>query len=273
MSTALTVSQASNLPATLGPDLTAAMGYAKAEKAHATRKAYGTDFRLFKAYCDAKGVSSLPATPETVAAYLAAEAKTAKPSTIGRHIAAIRYRTSWRSSSRYQPTQKALRRPSAGSAGRSAAPETRRRRQWRPRCKAWLRWRRKASQGYGTRFALARVRWRVSPSELVALDVADIEETETRLLAPSAEVKRIKRARSSDGQSLRGRGLPGEGVRAWLDAAGISPARCSARSIRRAPWQPHGSLVDRSPISSRLTRSAPDLMARCFRAIRCGPAS
>jgi hypothetical protein len=46
-------------------------------------RAYGTDFRLFREWCDAKGVSALPAGPETVAAYLAAEARTARPSTIG----------------------------------------------------------------------------------------------------------------------------------------------------------------------------------------------
>ena len=68
MSTALTIlSDASTLPAALGPDLAAAIDLAKAEKAASTRKAYGTDFRLFKVYCDAKGVSALPASPETVA--------------------------------------------------------------------------------------------------------------------------------------------------------------------------------------------------------------
>src|ERR1700676_3055187 len=92
MSTALiTVSDRSSLPAALGPDLAAAVDLAKAEKAASTRKAYGTDFRLFKAYCDAKGVSALPASPETVAAYLAAEAQTSRSSTIGRRVAAIRY--------------------------------------------------------------------------------------------------------------------------------------------------------------------------------------
>src|SRR5258706_15071997 len=90
MSTALTI-LSDNLPAALGPDLAAAIDLAKAEKAASTRKAYGTDFRLFKAYCDARGVSALPAAPETVAAYIAAEAQTAKPSTIGRRVAAIRY--------------------------------------------------------------------------------------------------------------------------------------------------------------------------------------
>jgi site-specific recombinase XerD len=91
MSTSLIVIEGGDLLAALGPDFAAAFDLAKAEKAPATRKAYGSDFRLFKVYCDAKGVSALPAAPETVASYIAAEAQTSKPSTIGRRIAAIRY--------------------------------------------------------------------------------------------------------------------------------------------------------------------------------------
>jgi site-specific recombinase XerD len=83
------------LLASLGPDFAAAFDLAKAEKAPATRKAYGTDFRLFKVYCDAKRVSALPAAPETVASYIAAEAQTVKPSTIGRRIERSATLTSW----------------------------------------------------------------------------------------------------------------------------------------------------------------------------------
>jgi Phage integrase, N-terminal SAM-like domain len=79
------------LIATLGLDLSVAIDLAKAEKAPATRRAYASDFRLFEVYCDTKGISALPAAPETVASYIAAEAQTAKPSTIGRRLAAIRY--------------------------------------------------------------------------------------------------------------------------------------------------------------------------------------
>ena len=55
MSTALTlVSDGSTLPAALGPDLATAIDLAKAEKAASTRKAYGTDFRLFREWCEAR---------------------------------------------------------------------------------------------------------------------------------------------------------------------------------------------------------------------------
>jgi hypothetical protein len=58
MSAALTVIEtAENLPAGLGPDLAAAINLAQAEKAASTRKAYGTDFRLFKAWCIARSLS------------------------------------------------------------------------------------------------------------------------------------------------------------------------------------------------------------------------
>jgi site-specific recombinase XerD len=77
----------------LGPDLEAAIDYAKAEKSPGTRRAYETDHRLFAAWCEAKGVSAaLPVSAETVAAFLAAEADSGKrPSTLGRRLAAIRY--------------------------------------------------------------------------------------------------------------------------------------------------------------------------------------
>jgi hypothetical protein len=90
MSTALTL-VSETLPAALGPDLTAAIDLAKAEKAVSTRKAYGTDFRLFRQWCEARGVSALPAAPQSVAAYLAAHAASSKASTLGRRVAAIRY--------------------------------------------------------------------------------------------------------------------------------------------------------------------------------------
>src|ERR1700674_2111391 len=86
------ISDGSNLPAALGPDLAAAVDLAKAEKAVSTRRASGTDFRLFKVWCEGKGVPALPAGPETLAAFLAPETGNGtKPSTLGRRVAAIRY--------------------------------------------------------------------------------------------------------------------------------------------------------------------------------------
>jgi hypothetical protein len=44
------------------------------EKAESTRVAYRGDFTLFRKWCERKGVSALPASPATVAAFLAHEA-------------------------------------------------------------------------------------------------------------------------------------------------------------------------------------------------------
>jgi hypothetical protein len=73
-SRSLVIADAGNLPAMLGPELDQAAGYARAEKSAATRRAYRSDFQLFRAWSGAKQVTSLPAQPETVAAFLAAEA-------------------------------------------------------------------------------------------------------------------------------------------------------------------------------------------------------
>ena len=76
---------AEQMPALPTADLDRAASYARAEKAPSTRAAYRSDFAAFRAWCLAKGVASLPATPETVAAYLASEAEAGlKPSTINR---------------------------------------------------------------------------------------------------------------------------------------------------------------------------------------------
>src|SRR6476661_5548502 len=80
------------LPAGESLPLPAATEYARAEKAAATRRAYRTDFEIFRAWCAERRVSALPASPESVAAFLAHEAeRQARPSTIGRRVAAIRY--------------------------------------------------------------------------------------------------------------------------------------------------------------------------------------
>jgi hypothetical protein len=56
-----------------------------------TRRAYLTaDFRSFEAWCAGRGLVALPATPATVAVYLAALAHGGKrPSTIGRGLSGI----------------------------------------------------------------------------------------------------------------------------------------------------------------------------------------
>ncbi|RZM08844.1 MAG: site-specific integrase [Sphingomonas sp.] len=80
------------IPRLLDEEVEAARGYVAAARAPATRRAYASDWRLFLAWCEARGLASLPATPETVAVFLSAEAQAGiRPSTIGRRLAAIGY--------------------------------------------------------------------------------------------------------------------------------------------------------------------------------------
>src|SRR5271166_613960 len=92
MSIALTVSLGRSVPAIPAAEAERARSFANAEKAAATRRAYGTDFLLFRTWCEERWLGALPASPATVAAFLAHEAsRSVKASTIGRRTAAIRY--------------------------------------------------------------------------------------------------------------------------------------------------------------------------------------
>jgi site-specific recombinase XerD len=223
MSTSLTVIEtAQNLPAALGPDLTAAVDLAKAEKALSTRKAYGTDFRLFKVWCEAKGVSALPASPETVAAFLASESKTAKPSTLGRRVAAIRYAHKLAhldtptDSEAVKATLRGIRRTFGGARIRKApavAAKVRSMVAMAPDRLSGLRDRALLLLGFAGAFRR---------SELVALDVSDITEVKTGLLVT---IRRSKTDQEGEGVTiaiaLGDIACPARALREWLDAAGI----------------------------------------------------
>jgi site-specific recombinase XerD len=73
-------------------ELALALKFARAEKSDASQRAYRSDFQLFRRWCDARHLSPLPATPATLAAFLACEAKRgSRPSSIARRIAGIRH--------------------------------------------------------------------------------------------------------------------------------------------------------------------------------------
>ena len=93
MTSDLTLRQVGSAPAAgLTDALTSAAGYALSEMADATRRATLADIRRFTTWRQAVGAIALPATPATVAAYLAALADSGlKVSTISRRAAAIAY--------------------------------------------------------------------------------------------------------------------------------------------------------------------------------------
>jgi len=73
----------------LAPWLVQADSYVQRSKAPNTLKAYRSDWRAFETFCQAHNRSSLPATPETVAAYAAECAGHLKANTVERRLAAI----------------------------------------------------------------------------------------------------------------------------------------------------------------------------------------
>jgi site-specific recombinase XerD len=247
MSTNLTVIETSeNLPAALGPDLVSAVDLAQAGKAASTRKAYGTDFRLFKTWCDARGVSSLPAAAETVAAYVAAESSRSRPSTLGRRLAAIRYAHKLAGlplptdAEGVKATMRGIRR-TLGSARVRKAPAVAARMlgmvATAPANLAGLRDRALLLLGFAGAFRR---------SELVALDVADVEETETGLLVT---IRRSKTDQEGKGVTIAmARGdiaCPVKALRVWLDSAGIE-AGPLFRPINKAGRMAATRLTDRS---------------------------
>ena len=74
----------------LAGEVAAAASYRRRAKSANTTRAYTSDWRQFEAWCDQRGLDTLPARPEAVATYLAVLAQAGRAdSTIGRHLAAI----------------------------------------------------------------------------------------------------------------------------------------------------------------------------------------
>jgi len=78
-----------NNAATLVPIAQKAKNYVLDSRAASTRKTYRQAWDNFCVWCKDHHLESLPATPETVAMYVADLAEYMKPSTINKHVAAI----------------------------------------------------------------------------------------------------------------------------------------------------------------------------------------
>jgi integrase len=63
--------------------------YLESARARNTIRGYRSSFKQFQLWCAAVGLSSLPATDETVALYISAQAGRLRPSTVEHHLAAI----------------------------------------------------------------------------------------------------------------------------------------------------------------------------------------
>jgi integrase len=78
--------------AELGDLADAARGYAAANRADRTKRAYASDWAHFTAWTNSHGLAALPAEPATVALYVTDMASTFKAATINRRLAAISVR-------------------------------------------------------------------------------------------------------------------------------------------------------------------------------------
>ena len=224
MTAATALTTAAALPAVPQADLAAAVGYARAEKAAATRKAYGSDFAIFRSWCEARGLNALPATPKSVAAFLAAEANAGiKPSTIGRRVAAIQYAHRLAghepptASEAVKATVRGIRRSLGAAPARKAAATADKVRAMAliaPDTLTGLRDRALLLLGFAGAFRR---------SELVALNVADIQECEGSL-----RVRVCRSKTDQEGQGVTVGIVPGtvacpvKALKAWLSAAAIT---------------------------------------------------
>lgn len=80
------------VPSSLAPTAARAAEYAQASRAPNTQRAYRGAWKAFAAWCEAHGLVSLPAAPQTAALYVTHMADRAKPATIDVHIAGVAYR-------------------------------------------------------------------------------------------------------------------------------------------------------------------------------------
>jgi site-specific recombinase XerD len=221
---ALVIDRVEPLPALPTADTDRAAAFARQDKAPATRKAYRSDFAGFQVWCTTRGVDALPAIPETVAAYLASEAEAGrKPSTINRRCAAIRYAHKLAghepptNSEAVKATLRGIRR-TIGAAPARKAPvlaETARAMAFVvPNGLKGLRDRALLLLGFSGAFRR---------SELVALDVADLEETEDGY---RVTIRRSKTDQEGHGVTVAvvrgGTCCPVKAVKGWLAAAGIT---------------------------------------------------
>lgn len=207
----------------LPADTMRARAYAKASKASNTVRAYRSDFREFGIWCDANGLSPLPATPETVAAFLADRAdKGLKASTISRKSSAIRF--AHKAADLPSPTEAAIVestvrgiRREIGTATTQKAPAT-------ATAIAVMLSRVPATmQGIRDRALLALgFAGAFRRSELVALRVEDITLTNE---GADVRIRRSKTDQEGAGHEIsipHGTHLrPVEALQAWLSAAGI----------------------------------------------------
>jgi len=235
----------------------AAGDYARASKSAATRRAYQTDAADFTAWCRRHGLEPLPASVSTVAAYLAGLAKVGlKASTITRRCAGIRY---MHRMAGYEPptNSEAIKAVLAGIKRSIGTAVTRKAPATAEAIRAMLEEMPTDIRGLRDRaLLLLGFAGALRRSELVALDVADLEE------GPEGMHVHIRRSKTDQegagdfvsiphGYRLR----PVAALRGWLQAAGITEGPIF-RSIKKGGQVTRQRLTDRSVADIIKKRSA-----------------
>jgi len=232
---------------TVQAEFESAREFMEASRSTATKRAYGSDWRIFTVWALERGICPLPASPDSVCAFLASQAESGvKASTLGRRLAAIKLAHTSEghepptSSEAVKTTMRGIRRE-IGTKPAQKAPAT------APRlldmvgyCPDTLRGiRDKAILLLGFSGAFRR-------SELSALLVDDIEEVDGGL---RVHIRKSKTDQEGEGQIvpvIRGdKACPVEAVTAWIEAAGIESGTLF-RMMRRGDKVTPSSLSDRS---------------------------
>lgn len=237
----------SELAPSISDELERAASYARAEKSEATRKAYMSDFQQFALWVQDRELSVLPASPESVAAYLADQASHgAKPSTLGRRCAAIQYvhgrgdHPNPIADPRVKAVMRGIRRTHGAAPNRTAPATAERIIAMAPQpdgSLATLRDRALLLLGFAGAFRR---------SELVTLEVEDIEEAAEGLRVTIQRGKTDQEARGAIIAIVRGEiACPVAALRAWLEAAHITEGPIFRRVRRGDHVQPE-RLSDRS---------------------------
>jgi site-specific recombinase XerD len=195
------------------------------EKAEATRRAYRSDFDAFVAWCNVRQVAAMPATPETIASFLAAEAaRGLKPASIGRRVAAIRHAHKLAglgepptNSEVVKATVRGIRR-TLGAAQARKTPAT------ADKLLLMATTARTDLKGLRDRaLLLLGFAGAFRRSELVALDVEDLEPCESGL---RVRIRRSKTDQEGVGTTIAivagSVACPAKAVLAWLEASGIT---------------------------------------------------
>jgi integrase len=234
------ISASRGLPSAPGASVAS---YVEASLSPSTRRAYASGLRDFEAWAAARSLSWLPATPETVATYLAHLADSGRsPSTINQRLAAIR----WAHEAQELPsptTSKGVRSTMSGIR-RSLGTEPTRKEAATPDLlltmlshgsSDLMGLRDRALLLFGFASALRR-------SELVALDLVDLTRTDRGLMI---SVRRSKTDQEGTGRQIAivpGRTddtCPIHALDVWLGEAGITEGRLFRRIDR------HGNVGDR----------------------------